>query len=219
MASTLERALQSKGSSADAIYEMTLGALKSRALRPSVFLDVGCGGGGLWKHVQPICGRYIGIDIERYPGFPDSAEFVACNLESYRAPLPDASGDVVAAVETIEHLENPRAFARELSRLCKPGGWVLVTTPNQLSVLSKLTLVLKNQFNAFQDANYPAHITALLEMDLRRILAECGLQDIAAFYSRSGRIPGGAWHWPRIMSDLFPRAFSDNVCVWGRKPA
>ncbi len=130
----------------------------------------------------------------------------------------DATADVVAAVETIEHLENPRAFVRELVRLTRPGGWVVVTTPNQLSLLSKMTLVLKNQFNAFQDSSYPAHLTALVEIDLRRIAAECGLTDIAVAYSESGRIAGTAWHYPCLLSRCYPRGFSDNVLVIGRKP-
>ena len=86
-----------------------------------------------------------------------------------RCRLADQFADVVAAVEVVEHLENPRAFCRELARIVKPGGWVVVTTPNQLSLLSLLTLVVKQRFSAFQDVSYPAHITALLETDLRRI--------------------------------------------------
>ena len=76
----------------------------------------------------------------------------------------------------------------------------MVTTPNQLSLLSKLTLVLKNQFNAFQDSSYPAHLTALLEIDLRRIATECGLADVAIAYSQQGRIPGTARHYPSVFS-------------------
>ncbi len=87
--------------------------------------------------------------------------------------MPDEAADVVAAVETIEHLENPRAFVRELVRLVKPDGWVIVTTPNQLSLLSLITLLIKHRFSAFQDVHYPAHLTALLEVDLKRIAAEC----------------------------------------------
>lgn len=83
---------------------------------------------------------------------------------------------VVAAVEIIKHLENPRAFVRELVRLVCPGGTIVVTTPNQLSLLSKWTLMIKGQFNAFQDGPglFPAHLSALLEIDLRRIARECG---------------------------------------------
>jgi hypothetical protein len=51
---------------------------------------------------------------------------------------------------------------------------VVITTPNQESLLSKLTLLLLNEFNAFRAGSYPAHLTALLEVDRRRIAAECG---------------------------------------------
>ena len=76
---------------------------------------------------------------------------VGSGTEATSLPLASGSADVVVAVETIEHLENPRAFMRELVRLTKSGGAVIVTTPNQLSLLSKMKLVLKNRFNAFQD--------------------------------------------------------------------
>ncbi len=42
--------------------------------------------------------------------------------------------DVVVAAEVIEHLENPRCMVRDLFRLCRPGGSVIVTTPNNESL-------------------------------------------------------------------------------------
>ena len=118
----------------------------------------------LWSYLGLRFDRYVGVDVVRYDGLPEEIEFYQIDLDTGRAPLPDAAGDVVVAVETIEHLENPRAFVRELTRLAKPGGWLIVTTPNQLSLLSKMTLILKNQFNAFQAGSYPAHLTALAGM-------------------------------------------------------
>jgi SAM-dependent methyltransferase len=167
--------------------------------------------------VTPLCRTYHGADVVRYDAFPPSAEFHRVDLDACRGPLDDGFADVVVAVETIEHLENPRAFVRELTRLARPGGWVVVTTPNQLSFLSKLTLVLRNEFNAFRAGSYPAHLTALLEIDLRRIAAECGLTEVSAAFTRRGRIPGTRRHWPRWVSALRPRTFSDNVLVVGRK--
>ncbi len=84
---------------------------------------------------------------------------------------------------------------------------------------SKLTLVLKNQFSAFQEAPglYPAHIRALLEIDLIRIAKECGLSDINTDYSNQGRIPFTPWHWPTKLG-FRGRTFSDNICLLGRKP-
>lgn len=212
------RARQSKGISADPIYRAVTTALADRHPAGGTLIDVGCGAGNLWGHVRERFARYVGADVVRYDGFPADAEFHHIDLDTGRVALPDGAGDVVAAVETIEHLENPRSFARELTRLCRPGGWVVVTTPNQLSLLSKLTLVLKNEFNAFRAGSYPAHLTALLEVDLRRIAAECGLTDVAVRYTGSGRIPGTAAHYPGWLSRTFPRNLSDNVLLIARNP-
>ena len=212
------RAQLSKGTSAEPVYRMVRSAILARSENGGTLLDVGCGTGSLRKALQPLFARYVGCDVVRYDGLPDDTEFVTADLDGGGVPLPDGFADVVTALETIEHLENPRGFFRELVRLARPEGWVIVTTPNQLSVLSKLTLLLKNEFNAFQDGCYPAHITALLEVDLRRIAAECGLDEVAVSYSGQGRIPGTPWHHPKWLSRCFPRALSDNLLLIGRKP-
>jgi SAM-dependent methyltransferase len=215
-----DRARLSLGASSEAIYGMVTAAMAARHGRGGLLLDVGCGGGRLWQHVRHLFSAYLGADAVRYDGFPEDGTFLQTDLDAGHVPVGDGTADVVAAVEVIEHLENPRAFMRELARLAKPGGCVVVTTPNQLSLLSKLTLLLKNQFNAFQEAPgmYPTHITALLEIDLVRIAAECGLVDPVIGYSLSGRIIGTRWHHPRLVSKLRPRAFSDNVILLARKP-
>jgi SAM-dependent methyltransferase len=213
-ATVAERARASRGASAAAIYALAARVIRARHGGGGTLLDVGCGAGALWEAVggRGLFDRYLGADVVGYDGFPPSGTFLEVDLEAGGVPLPDGAADVVAAVETIEHLENPRAFARELTRLARPGGLVVVTTPNQLSLLSKLTLVLKNQFNAFQEAPglYPAHRSALLEVDLVRIARECGLLDPEIRYTDSGRIPFTPRHWPR---PLRGRAFSDNVLL------
>jgi SAM-dependent methyltransferase len=218
-ASVENRALRSEGTSADAIYEMVGEVLRTRGCRGGLVLDVGCGRGRLRAPLGDLFDRYAGADVVRYDDFPADAEFYKIDLDSGRIPLDDGSVDAVVAVETIEHLENPRAFVRELTRLCKPGGAIVITTPNQLSFLSKLSLMLKNQFPAFSDANYPAHLTALLEVDLRRIAAECGWRDVTINFTCRGRIPGTPLHWPTILPRLSPRAFSDNLCIAGSTPS
>jgi 2-polyprenyl-3-methyl-5-hydroxy-6-metoxy-1,4-benzoquinol methylase len=216
-ASVEERARQSQGISNDAILNMVARALQQRGISGESLVDVGCGAGNLYRHVHTRFSNYIGVDAVQYEGFPASAEFCRLDLDSGCLPLPDGSADVVAAIEVIEHLENPRDFMRKLVRLAKPGGWVLVTTPNQLSWLSLLTLLTKQRFQAFQDVHYPTHLTALLEIDLRRIGAECALEHVAIEYSCSGRIAGTARHYPGLLSRRLPRAFSDNVLIIGQR--
>ena len=73
----------------------------------------------------------------------------------------------------------------------------------------------KGMFNAFQDAPglYPSHLTALLEVDLRRIALECGLDKIDIAYSNSGRVPFTRQRWP---AGFKGRLFSDNILLSGR---
>jgi len=215
--SALEAALLSKGTSAGPILQAAVRVLDARASAMERLVDVGCGAGDLLRALGKRAHRYIGVDLVQYEDFPiNAAEFVAADLNS-GIPLEDCSADVVVAIETIEHLENPRAFMRDLMRLARPGGLVLVTTPNQLSLLSKLTLLVKNRFNAFTDRDYPAHITALLETDLRRIAAECGLLDVQVTFTDFGRIPGSRFNWPSALG-LRGRLFSDNLLMSGMKP-
>jgi 2-polyprenyl-3-methyl-5-hydroxy-6-metoxy-1,4-benzoquinol methylase len=220
---TLEaRARQSLGSSHDAIYHMVDRALSARGIAGGRLVDVGCGSAGLWRLLAYRFASYCGLDAVRYQGFPTDAEFHLIDLDALDnpagAPVAPREADVVAAVETIEHLENPWAFMRALVELVRPGGWVVVTTPNQLSALSLATLVIKRRFSAFQDTHYPAHRTALLEVDLRRAAGECGLRPVDVLYSHAGRVPLTSWHFPAALARSFPRALSDNLLIIGRKP-
>jgi 2-polyprenyl-3-methyl-5-hydroxy-6-metoxy-1,4-benzoquinol methylase len=215
--SATEVAALSKGTSAFPILQAALRVLDGRVASLGCMVDVGCGAGDLFRALGAREYTYVGVDLVRYDGFPGTtaSRFVAADLNA-QIPLEDGIADVVVSIETIEHLENPRAFMRELVRLARPGGLVLVTTPNQLSFLSKLTLVVKNRFNAFTDIDYPAHITALLESDLRRIALECCLEDVLAAYTDAGRIPGTPLSWPKRLG-FRGRAFSDNLLISGFK--
>jgi SAM-dependent methyltransferase len=52
-------------------------------------------------------------------------------------PFANESFDVVLCLETIEHLPNPRASAREMMRVLRTGGQVMITTPARLRFLWK----------------------------------------------------------------------------------
>ena len=212
-----ERAIRSGGTSETAIYKMVANALDDSGVTSGKLLDIGCGAGNLYRYVRDRVSSYVGVDLVRYDGFPAAAEWVEANLDQLPLPLDSGCADTVVAVETIEHLENPHALMRELVRLTKSGGTVIVTTPNQLSLLSKMTLLLKNRFSAFQDVDYPAHITALLEIDLIRIAGACGLRDLSISYSNSGRIVFTSLRYPHALSKRWQRELSDNICLRGIK--
>jgi SAM-dependent methyltransferase len=211
------RARLSGGSSHEAIYAAAAGTLRALGAAGSL-VDVGCGRGAIWNVVRAQFSAYIGIDAVRYEGFPGTACLIRANLDR-PLPLRAAVADTVISIETIEHLENPHAFMRELARIAAPGAWVLVTTPNQLSAMSLLTLVTRQRFAAFQDVHYPAHRTALLEVDLRRIAADAGLCDVRVSYTLAGRMPFTDRHFPRALARRSPRLCSDTIVLAARRPS
>lgn len=215
----LERAVLSEGRSDPALGTLALRLLEEAGARGTL-VDVGCGQGALAAAARARFERYVGCDLVAYPEFPRDgwARFVQADLDQVPYPLEEGAADATVSIETIEHLENPRAFVRELVRITRPGGVIVLTTPNQLSLLSKLTLLTRNQFSAFQEAPglYPAHLTALLEVDLRRIARESGLEEIEIRYADFGRIPFTGARWP---GPLRGRAFSDHVALRARRPA
>jgi 2-polyprenyl-3-methyl-5-hydroxy-6-metoxy-1,4-benzoquinol methylase len=215
---TMERAARSGGTSAGAIYALVERALKKRNAKGIIAIDLGCGRGGLQPVLEPFFRRYIGADAIRYDVFPADAEFVEADLNTTGFPIASHTADAIFAIETIEHLENPRAFVREMVRIAKPGAWIVITTPNQLSFLSLGTLLFKRRFSAFQDVHYPAHITALLECDLLRIAAEAGLREATTEFSLDGRIVLTSLHYPQVLVRLLPRLCSDNILLIGRAP-
>jgi SAM-dependent methyltransferase len=219
-----QRASETHGGSGDAVYRLVADALATSNAPRGTLVDVGCGRGELRTWVREHLTRYVGVDVMRHAGFPAEGELVLANLDGGAVPLPDASADVVVSAETIEHVENPRALVRDLVRLVRPGGLVLVTTPNQLSLASLMCLAGRGEFQYFQRAPglYPAHITALLPVDLERIFAECGLTEIELRYSADGRVPFSERRWPariNARTGVRGRFFSDNVLVRGRKAA
>src|SRR5271156_6614221 len=163
------RALQSDGDSEPAVHGLIARVVESLNIRGDLLIDVGCGRGKLWPRLRSRFAKCIGVDAVRYPGLPPDIELCETQLDSCAISLPGEVADAVVCSETIEHVENPRALMRELSRLAKPGAWIIVTTPNQLSLASLMTLMVKHRFSYFQDVHYPAHLTALLEVDLIRI--------------------------------------------------
>jgi ubiquinone/menaquinone biosynthesis C-methylase UbiE len=65
-------------------------------------------------------------------------------------PFPDAYFDHVYSIEGIEHFESPWTVVRELCRVLKPGGQLIITTPNTFSVDARLKYLLSGYFPRFR---------------------------------------------------------------------
>lgn len=77
-------------------------------------------------------------------------------------PWPDAAFDLITCIEGIEHLENPFAFIREARRLLAPGGILIVTTPNVVSLRSRVRYFFSSFYTQDprplnESAHHPLH--------------------------------------------------------------
>jgi SAM-dependent methyltransferase len=94
-------------------------------------LDVGAGAGrqnpyGLRGRVK----RLVGVDLDpRVADNPLLDDGVVADVT--RLPFGDGSFDLAFSIYVLEHLADPGAFAREIGRVLRPGGYFLFLTPNR----------------------------------------------------------------------------------------
>jgi SAM-dependent methyltransferase len=88
---------------------------------PYRLLDVGCGVKPYYPWFEPYVAEYVGLDIGDNP----NAELRG-TIESI--PAEDASFDLVLCTQVLEHCDDPAQGVRELRRVAKPGGRVLLST-------------------------------------------------------------------------------------------
>jgi ubiquinone/menaquinone biosynthesis C-methylase UbiE len=98
---------------------------------PGVVLDVGCGTGRLLRavHVRWPAAALLGVDpaprmvMEARRLLPSATFFVA---PAEQLPVPDASVDLVLSTVSFHHWSDQRAGIREIARVLRPGGRMLL---------------------------------------------------------------------------------------------
>jgi SAM-dependent methyltransferase len=110
-----------------------LRSLLADADRPQVIVDVGCGDGTATGMAGRLGHTVIGIDWSvmalrhaRRHGLP----LIRGGIDGPGLPLGDGSVDAVILSEVIEHLVDTDSAIDEIHRVLRPGGRLLVSTPN-----------------------------------------------------------------------------------------
>jgi SAM-dependent methyltransferase len=106
-------------------------------VRGSVVVEAGCGegyGGRLMAEAGAALVAGLDLDLQslRHVGrtYPEVRP-VRANLVAL--PFADACTDVVVSSQVVEHLWDQDGFVRECARVLRPGGRLVVTTPNRLT--------------------------------------------------------------------------------------
>jgi 2-polyprenyl-3-methyl-5-hydroxy-6-metoxy-1,4-benzoquinol methylase len=147
----------------------------------SRILDAPCGSGALTIALRGDGYTALGADIEAHGRDRLGDAFAFADL-TRPFPWTDGSFDAAVSVEGIEHLENRHAYVRELFRVVKPGGTLVLTTPNIVSVRSRVRFRGSGFFHhdprpLHEAAPRPMHHIGLMTFsDLRYALHTAGFR-------------------------------------------
>lgn len=139
----------------------------------SAVLDLG-GGTGAWPKRLHDAGYLVTFcDIRPDQKFEFPYRQIDLN-EDFSQEFEAETYDAVCIVEVIEHLENPRHTFRELKRLLKPGGIVVVSTPNASGLYSRVRFFFTGEMAMFTDVHYGpgGHITPVTAWQLEKMILE-----------------------------------------------
>lgn len=99
-------------------------------------LDVGCGGGRFLNRMKRRGWQVEGIDFDGQAANRVATRYgITAHVgDLTQCALPADSFDAITLSQTIEHLYNPQATLNECLRLLKPGGLLVMTSPNVESI-------------------------------------------------------------------------------------
>jgi cyclopropane fatty-acyl-phospholipid synthase-like methyltransferase len=100
-------------------------------------LDAPCGSGALAVALAERGFAAVGADLDTEGAALLGPAFSQVNLNE-SLPWKEQTFDAVFSTEGIEHLENHFSFLRETCRILKPGGILLLTTPNITALRSRV---------------------------------------------------------------------------------
>ena len=143
-------------------------------------LDAPCGSGALTLALRDAGFDAWGTDVVPDARDPLGEKFLAADLGA-GIPCADESMDVVLSVEGIEHLENPYSFLREIHRVLRPAGRLILTTPNTAALRSRVRFFGSAFYHQDprplnESARHPLHHISLRTFpELRYALQTAGL--------------------------------------------
>jgi SAM-dependent methyltransferase len=183
-------------------------------------VDVGCGPGFLLGCIERWfpAAELIGVDQSEdllMVAQSRCKSMTALQGDASRIPLPDASTDAAFALHVVEHLQEPDDFFREARRVVRPGGLLVVATPNLDGLGAKL---MKRKWSGYSD---PTHISLHGETFWSESMARSGFEIThRGTTGLSGipllkSMPLSLIHWiPTFLCGYFPWKLGEAcVCV------
>lgn len=155
-------------------------------------LDVGCGTGRHLLELSRFPGTFIGLDLAREDlrktqymfqltarQRPIVADVDLMQGDGEQLPFDDGLFDYVLCTETLEHVPDDRAVLRELVRVLRPGGVLVISVPDEYS--ERLLWRLSPRYS-----NTPGgHVRIYRRKEISRLLQEHGAEPFVVQFCHS----------------------------------
>lgn len=143
-------------------------------------LEIGTGSGYGIEVIAPHARRYVTIDkylFEQQEALPDNVEFRQATVPPL--PYPDESFDCVISFQVIEHIAKDFEFVKEIHRVLRPNGRLILTTPNAPMSLTRNPWHVR-EYRVEELQNLLSHFFRQVEM-----LGVTGNEAVMAYYERN----------------------------------
>ena len=141
----------------------------ARYVKPGKVLDVGCATGFFLDVASSAGWEVHGVELSEYAAEVARGRFgehvFKGTLE--QAGYPDESFDVVTLFDLLEHVPDPRLFLREVRRLLRPDGILLIVTPDITSLSAR---IMGHRWSHFKRE----HLHYFSPETITHLLTECG---------------------------------------------
>lgn len=178
-------------------YSFLMSRLGEIATQGQVVVEAGASPGILTLLMQKLGYEVTALDLA--PDIPFTAKtekndknlfkdfsipVIKTDISNCPLPLKSGCADVVMMNETIEHFTEPPLFCiKEISRVLKPGGYLILTTPNVASLSNRIKLLaginVYTEIDIYHKVSkYKLHNREYTMKDLEYLAAEAGLKTV-----------------------------------------
>ena len=126
------------------MYKNILAKIKELGHDGGKLLEIGCSK-GLFLHLADKQGFSVsGLDVSEYAAkyIKDNFGFPVACCDITDADFSDNFFDAIVMIDVIEHLENPAQVLKECCRVLRPGGLLVIDTPNENSLINLISFFL-----------------------------------------------------------------------------
>jgi SAM-dependent methyltransferase len=155
-----------------ATFKRLLHNLADRGLTGGSLLEIGCGYGYLLDEARPFFERRVGTEFSAEGAAIARATGAEVFVGGIEEVPRDSKFDCIVAIQVIEHVYEPLRFVQQLASHTKPGGHIVLATPDIGGVLRK---AMGRRWPSFKA---PEHVLYFDFQTLGALMRRAGLSDI-----------------------------------------